>query len=194
MRPHARRSWSTIRRGYTSFDCLRSAHTPRSSPRTRAGPTLSLLRKAVALLSGSPPARGRTGRRRLLFLEWVLPAGGRAPRRECDCQIVEHDRAVVARKLRHVVALAHEVDRVVPLGTGLALLRHDAEAVAGRAGDEGLFTAGAGRIVGGALITWWQGLCDCVWRRTERRQHKQRADEAHHHAIRIATRCIGLAP
>src|SRR6266508_1432677 len=107
-----------------------------------------------------------------LFLKRVLPAARRGPRRIGRFQIIEHDLALVAVERRHVVPLGHPVERVVPLPTRLPLLGDELEAVAGRAGIEGLVASGPGRIVLRLLVARREGRR--LRESGRRREHEQR--------------------
>jgi hypothetical protein len=133
----------------------------------------------------------------LLFQERILPAAWRAPRRECRFQIVEHDIAIVAFELGHAVPLSHEVECILPLPARLPLGGNQLEAMTGRAGIEGLVAARPGRIVGRAFVARRERLGGRRLRgcgRQEDQEDCQHARQARHHAIRIATRCMGFAP
>src|SRR3954451_19828788 len=129
-------------------------------------------------------------------LERILPSarGAGGGRR---LEVVEQHLAVVVARSRHRVPLRHPVERIVPALAGLALLRDDLEPMARGAGIERLLAPIGRRIVLRALVARREGrsLCRggfCRERQRNRREGTQGARP--HHAMRIATRCIGLAP
>ena len=76
------------------------------------------------------------------------------PRSESARQIVENLVAVLALYVRHVVAVDHPGQALVPTLARHALRRHDLEAVARRAEVEGVVPTGMGRILLRALLRW----------------------------------------
>src|SRR5204863_8932402 len=69
---------------------------------------------ANALL-GENVAKYNAHREGLSVLKRILESARRRTRREARFEIIEHDLAVVVAEARHVVALRHPVERLVPL-------------------------------------------------------------------------------
>src|SRR5262245_25065974 len=87
----------------------------------------------------------------LLWGEWVLPPARLAPLGECAGEIIKNLLAIFALHVRHVVALDHPLEALVPALARHALRGVDLEAVTRGAEIERFVSVGAGGILLGVF-------------------------------------------